>query len=103
MGGKKITFPTNTTRGTKKSVSFKKAVILVKKKFFLQSGISPAEGFIGIIILKLLAVSSAIIHWDFVRQEKTAEFCSCLTLKATSNKCGIKVRIISNNIICQFK
>lgn len=64
-------FPTKTTRGMKKSVSFKKMVSLVKEKFLLQAGISPAEGFIGMITLKFLTVSSAVIHWDFVRQGNT--------------------------------
>lgn len=64
-------FPTETTRGTKKSMSFKKVVSLVKDKFLLQAGISPAEGFIGMIILKFLTVSSTVIHWDFVRQGNT--------------------------------
>lgn len=80
-GKKKITFPTNKTRETKKSVSFKKALSLVKKEFLLQAGISPAEGFIGMIILKLLTVFSAIIHWDFVRQEK-AEVLFLLNIEA---------------------
>lgn len=73
-GGKKVIFPTSKTRGTQKSVIQEGKESLVKKKFLLQAGVSPAEGFIGVIILKLLTVSSAIIHWDFVRQEKTAVF-----------------------------
>lgn len=70
LGGK-ITFQLKQLGGRRNLMSFRKVVSLVKDKFLLQAGISPAEGFIGMIILKFLTVSSTIIHWDFVRQGNT--------------------------------